>query len=532
MSFSSRTQLQDSEVIQDSMPVASNFDNEGDELSATEIGSNQTIGKLVRWVMGLSRVLGETGRRKGSVKFHGADTSLTGTITSSGTAVTGSGTAFLTELAVGDFIAGTANEFREVTAIATDTSLTLASAFTTDIASGQAAKRITTLAERLETFLSIRGLIQGGIVFNTVSLPPSIQDGGYEVNGRSVAVSATATLALTDTINQSKQTLDSYCQYLICMDSSGTKKYIMYGEGEVSGATGTITSITGAGTTKTITPATGTVGSHTDKIIVVTGNSGVNGVFKITGGNGSSNYTFESVSTLTGTGGTWTVYERIKTLHGTGSAVAVTTDAEVLKYSPSYGENGWPAGTVAWSPTLQGYYLTITGLTGYRVLGNFRTNGSSQVVTNVISHKTGRNKNDNSFHVYTNNGFGGTNTKSQRYSSIGYILGSDYILRPDDAATGAECVIKRAGKFSGSGVGGNGAGGTTLAVTYNANGTLTPSTLTSPEVMGSIGHNELSKFASGEGTKDVYPGDLIRVQSDVVGDYNAPLTAFRGVLTL
>lgn len=175
MSFASRAQIQSSEVIQDSMPVSANFDNEGDELSATEVGSNQTIGKLVRWVMGLSRVLGETGRRKGFGKFHGDDTSITGTITSSGVSVTGSGSAFLTELAIGDFIAGTANEFREVTAIASDTALTLAEAFTVDIASGQAAKRVTTLAERLGNTIdsgvgsviqSIRSSIPGFLLCN------------------------------------------------------------------------------------------------------------------------------------------------------------------------------------------------------------------------------------------------------------------------------------------------------------------------------------------------------------------------------
>ncbi|NRA42492.1 MAG: hypothetical protein HRU21_09345 [Pseudomonadales bacterium] len=67
-----------------------------------------------------------------------ATTNLTGTASSSGTAVTGSGTAFTTELSVGSIISNAAgDEFREVTAITDDTNLTVDSAFTTDLSSEQ-----------------------------------------------------------------------------------------------------------------------------------------------------------------------------------------------------------------------------------------------------------------------------------------------------------------------------------------------------------------------------------------------------------
>lgn len=54
---------------------------------------------------------------------------LTGTLTSSGTTVTGSGTKFLSEVAVGDVIRSASNGSSRVTAIASDTSLTIAAAF-------------------------------------------------------------------------------------------------------------------------------------------------------------------------------------------------------------------------------------------------------------------------------------------------------------------------------------------------------------------------------------------------------------------
>lgn len=57
---------------------------------------------------------------------------LTGTVTSSGTAVTGSGTAFATELVVGSFLVSNGIE-RKVTAIASATALTLEAAFPTDL---------------------------------------------------------------------------------------------------------------------------------------------------------------------------------------------------------------------------------------------------------------------------------------------------------------------------------------------------------------------------------------------------------------
>jgi hypothetical protein len=70
---------------------------------------------------------------------------LTGTVAKNATAtVTGSGTAFLSQLVAGDVIripGGTSTEDRTVLAIASDTSLTVTAAFTTT-ASGQTGQRV------------------------------------------------------------------------------------------------------------------------------------------------------------------------------------------------------------------------------------------------------------------------------------------------------------------------------------------------------------------------------------------------------
>ena len=58
----------------------------------------------------------------------------TGTITSAGTAVNGSGTAFTTQLVVGDFIVAQ-SQTRVITAIASNTAMTIDAAFSPDIGS-------------------------------------------------------------------------------------------------------------------------------------------------------------------------------------------------------------------------------------------------------------------------------------------------------------------------------------------------------------------------------------------------------------
>lgn len=149
MSVESRDIIQTGEILQDSMPATSTLNSGGENL--TYANSPFTLAKLYRWLVGISKaIFGEKTRRNGAKRIQGLEQTLTGTITSSGTAVTGSGTLFLTELYVGAFIAGTANEYREVLSISGDTSLTLVSAFSVDIASAQNMTRLQALAERVD----------------------------------------------------------------------------------------------------------------------------------------------------------------------------------------------------------------------------------------------------------------------------------------------------------------------------------------------------------------------------------------------
>lgn len=75
-----------------------------------------------------------------SAGIYPASTTQTGTISSSGVTVTGTGTAFLTELRKGDYI-WVQNQVRKIVGILNDTKLTLNAAFSPDIA-GQALKTV------------------------------------------------------------------------------------------------------------------------------------------------------------------------------------------------------------------------------------------------------------------------------------------------------------------------------------------------------------------------------------------------------
>lgn len=149
MSVETRAEVQTSEILQDTMPATSTMNSDGEGLQHG--ASPFTLSKIYRWLVGISKaVLGENTRRNNAKRIQGLEQTLTGTITSSGTTVTGSGTLFLSELFLGAFIAGTSNEYREVLSIASDTSLTLSAAFSVNIAVAQSYTRLQSLAERVD----------------------------------------------------------------------------------------------------------------------------------------------------------------------------------------------------------------------------------------------------------------------------------------------------------------------------------------------------------------------------------------------
>lgn len=97
-----------------------------------------------------TKTLSGTGAASGTTQLTGTSTAfltefgeiaLTGTIVSSGAAVTGTGTKFLSEVSVGDLIGTSGLEYWRVTAVNSDTSLTLFATPTTDF-SGQSPNKI------------------------------------------------------------------------------------------------------------------------------------------------------------------------------------------------------------------------------------------------------------------------------------------------------------------------------------------------------------------------------------------------------
>jgi hypothetical protein len=149
MSASLRTETQSSEILQDSFPSDSSLDGSGEIL--TFANSPNTLKKMYRWIGAIAKsIIGSTGARRGATRINGGVVQLTGLVTSSGNVVTGSSTLFLSELQIGSFIAGPLNEFREILAITNDTSLTLVSAFSSDIVTPAVANRLPTVAERLD----------------------------------------------------------------------------------------------------------------------------------------------------------------------------------------------------------------------------------------------------------------------------------------------------------------------------------------------------------------------------------------------
>ena len=157
MAILARSIIQESPIIQDIDVIDYSLDATGDSLKYSS--SPYTLKNLYKLLFSIPKIIGEKNRRKGSEKFNGSDIVLTGTITSSGVAVTGSGTLFTTELEIGDWIAGSSGEFREVASIISDTSLTLSNAFTSDILTGQSISRMQYFSERMDRIESYYKII-------------------------------------------------------------------------------------------------------------------------------------------------------------------------------------------------------------------------------------------------------------------------------------------------------------------------------------------------------------------------------------
>jgi len=135
--------------------------------------------------------------------------SLTGTIsfTDGSTTVTGSGTAFSTELASGDFIELTAGSWWEVLSIASDTSLTLYQMFSGTTTSGYTSRRMTASA----------GITDTGAAPTSTTLVQYVQSSGSSASNR-LTISggwdlSTQTQTGTTTFRQTHSTLTNRWGY-------------------------------------------------------------------------------------------------------------------------------------------------------------------------------------------------------------------------------------------------------------------------------------------------------------------------------
>lgn len=134
--------------------------------------------------------------KRSTLALKAETSALTGDADSSGTTVTGNATSFTTELVVGDFIGNFTNGWRRVVAIASDTSLTVDSAFTVALSTSSLSKQAygvdptVASADVVEfvapfTFDPTRDQLERNTVKNTFEKQPKItgdESVGGEIN--------------------------------------------------------------------------------------------------------------------------------------------------------------------------------------------------------------------------------------------------------------------------------------------------------------------------------------------------------------
>jgi hypothetical protein len=150
MPVNSRDQIKYSTIVNDINEINTSLNGSGEPLSF--LGSPNTLRKIYSEIYGLRKILGEPNRRKNCQKFNGNDILLTGTFSTSGITITGSGTQFLSELSQGDLIRSHIGEYREIANVISDTSAELYESFSVNVPAGTQLYRLQFLSERLEEF--------------------------------------------------------------------------------------------------------------------------------------------------------------------------------------------------------------------------------------------------------------------------------------------------------------------------------------------------------------------------------------------
>lgn len=329
------------------------------------------------------------------------------------------------------------------------------------------------------------GLIRGELLFNSTTVPPYVGVGVYEINDGTIYQRTTdLAYAVGDILGD--QALRPYYWYGVFLKNTGAKMIHLLGGGTVL-KTYNITSISGGNTINFSSSAGGT--QPAAAMIAVIQNattSGNNGFWPITSVAGSPVTSVTVTGTLTnqaGAAGTVQIYYLMDTLHGAGTLAGVTTAAQALWYTPSpadalYGNtHDW----CGFDYTKNGYYSKWDAT--YRLIGIFSTDASSHVL-DVISYRSGRNKNDNIFNVNTG---GSICTNATRFTVIAKCWGNDYTY-VDDASHGARITANRQLRARNNYSGYNTGAATSLSIELNGTDTLGAGTIIAH--CGAIGNNQ------------------------------------------
>lgn len=304
---------------------------------------------------------------------------------------------------------------------------------------------LDSVLEIVQNTYLFRGLIQGGLNFDSLTTAPKVKQGLYEVNGRMVYKTSETTIALTDTLFNNLQAIETNVGYAVMMDENGSCKYCMFGEG-IAQASQSVTNITGT-TTKTLT--VGTVPGSTTEVYVayITGTGSFTGIFKATRASATT-FTIVLDSDLGSTfsGMNVVIYYKFTTLHGTGTLTGISTTSEWASknYSLSLGENGETNTFGLFDSTKNGFYCTLPGHTGYRIIGSISMSNNSPSTnefSEIFSFRSGRNKNDNLLTMY---GVASLVTNAIRWNTTNpaMLYGCDYIFN-DNGTVGSNLVLQR-----------------------------------------------------------------------------------------
>lgn len=302
---------------------------------------------------------------------------------------------------------------------------------------------LDSVLEIVQNTYLFRGLIKGSVEFDTASTMPIVKAGLYEVNGKMVQKLTDTSIALADTFFDNLRAIDSYVHYLILMNEDGDCKYLINGERlSIAGANQVVTDCTGT-TTKTLTVGSVPGG---DYIAVISGTGSFTGVFKSTRLSATTfSIVLNSDPGNVFTGMTVTLYFKTSTLHrSSGTGLSGITNTTITSFTPSLGENGETDTLASFSPSRNGFYCNLPGLTDWRVIGTMAGSVAASNVEpyQVISFLSGRNKNDNEVRAEN---VGALVTNALRWNGTPLTFGCDYIFYFNEATYGSWIAILRNG---------------------------------------------------------------------------------------